>query len=231
MAGMTPTDIDVAEVHDFFTGIELISYEDLGFADRFEAYKLVEAEVTSVGGALPVNPSGGLKSKGHPPGATGVAQCVELFAAAARRGLQPGGWSPSGVGAQRRRTDSSSSSHDLGRTRVMAGKGPDRWTPGIAIARNASGPMQAVGGLFAMSGGCGEVSAFNDRSSGGSSWSRPGSWREVALGPTLLVAIPFTVLVSLHAEHPAARARGGGSVRRGCGVRRGHPGGPDGRPC
>jgi acetyl-CoA C-acetyltransferase len=69
-----------AEVHDFFTGIELISYEDLGFAERFGAYKLVEAEVTSVGGALPVNPSGGLKAKGHPPGATGVAQCVELFA-------------------------------------------------------------------------------------------------------------------------------------------------------
>ena len=49
------------------------------FADRFEAYELVEAEVTTVGGALPVNPSGGLKAKGHPPGATGVAQCVELF--------------------------------------------------------------------------------------------------------------------------------------------------------
>ncbi|QNJ91749.1 thiolase family protein [Mycolicibacterium fluoranthenivorans] len=80
MAGLTPADIDVAEVHDFFTGIELISYEDLGFADRFEAHKLVETEVTSVGGALPVNPSGGLKAKGHPPGATGVAQCVELFA-------------------------------------------------------------------------------------------------------------------------------------------------------
>ena len=79
MAGFTPSDIDVAEVHDFFTGIELISYEDLGFADRFEAYKLVEAEVTTVAGALPVNPSGGLKAKGHPPGATGVAQCVELF--------------------------------------------------------------------------------------------------------------------------------------------------------
>jgi hypothetical protein len=80
MAGMTPADVDVAEVHDFFTGIELISYEDLGFAERFGGYKLVEAEVTSVGGALPVNPSGGLTAKGHPPGATGVAQCVELFA-------------------------------------------------------------------------------------------------------------------------------------------------------
>jgi acetyl-CoA C-acetyltransferase len=79
MANLTPADIDVAEVHDFFTGIELISYEDLGFAEPAEAYKLMEAEVTCVGGALPVNPSGGLKAKGHPPGATGVAQCVEVF--------------------------------------------------------------------------------------------------------------------------------------------------------
>jgi acetyl-CoA C-acetyltransferase len=79
MAGLTPSDVDVAEVHDCFTGVELISYEDLGFAERFAASKLVEAGVTSVGGALPVNPSGGLKAKGHPPGATGVAQCVELF--------------------------------------------------------------------------------------------------------------------------------------------------------
>ncbi len=79
MANLTPADINVAEVHDFFTGIELISYEDLGFAEPAEAYKLMEAEVTCVGGALPVNPSGGLKAKGHPPGATGVAQCVELF--------------------------------------------------------------------------------------------------------------------------------------------------------
>ncbi|MGW5375671.1 thiolase C-terminal domain-containing protein [Nocardia sp. NPDC003999] len=79
MAGLGPADVDVAEVHDFFTGIELISYEDLGFAERFEAHKLVEAGGTAVGGVLPVNPSGGLKTKGHPPGATGVAQCVELF--------------------------------------------------------------------------------------------------------------------------------------------------------
>ena len=79
MAGVGPHDIDVAEVHDCFTGVELIDYEDLGFCNRFEAYKLVEAGETSVGGRLPVNPSGGLKAKGHPPGATGVAQCVELF--------------------------------------------------------------------------------------------------------------------------------------------------------
>lgn len=79
MAGLTPRDIDVAEVHDCFTGVEMISCEDLGFAERFGAYKLVEAQATSVGGSIPVNPSGGLKAKGHPPGATGVAQCVELF--------------------------------------------------------------------------------------------------------------------------------------------------------
>jgi acetyl-CoA C-acetyltransferase len=79
MAGLTPADVDVAEIHDYFTGVELISYEDLGFTERFGAHKLVETETTSVGGSLPVNPSGGLKAKGHPPGATGVAQCVELF--------------------------------------------------------------------------------------------------------------------------------------------------------
>ncbi|MBM7369242.1 thiolase C-terminal domain-containing protein [Gordonia hydrophobica] len=79
MAGVTPGDIDVAEVHDCFTGVELISYEDLGFADRFEGYKLVESGENYVGGSIPINPSGGLKAKGHPPGATGVAQCYELF--------------------------------------------------------------------------------------------------------------------------------------------------------
>ncbi|MDZ7887388.1 MAG: beta-ketoacyl synthase N-terminal-like domain-containing protein [Mycobacterium sp.] len=79
MAGLTPRDVDVAEVHDCFTGVELISYEDLGFADRFEGRKLVERGDHYVGGAMPVNPSGGLKAKGHPPGATGIAQCYELF--------------------------------------------------------------------------------------------------------------------------------------------------------
>jgi acetyl-CoA C-acetyltransferase len=79
MAGITPHDIDVAEVHDCFTGVELIDYEDLGFCDRFEASKLIEAGETTVGGRIPVNPSGGLKAKGHPPGATGIPQCVELF--------------------------------------------------------------------------------------------------------------------------------------------------------
>lgn len=79
MAGVGPADIDVAEVHDCFTAVELIDYEDLGFCERFDAKSLIERGETAVGGRLPVNPSGGLKSKGHPPGATGVAQCVELF--------------------------------------------------------------------------------------------------------------------------------------------------------
>lgn len=79
MAGIGPGDVDVAEVHDCFTGVELIDYEDLGFCGRGEAPKLLEAGETTMEGRLPVNPSGGLKAKGHPPGATGVAQCVELY--------------------------------------------------------------------------------------------------------------------------------------------------------
>ena len=79
MAGIGPADIDVAEVHDCFSGVELMNYEDLGFCERGQAKKLIESGTTDVGGSLPVNPSGGLKAKGHPPGATGVAQCVELF--------------------------------------------------------------------------------------------------------------------------------------------------------
>jgi acetyl-CoA C-acetyltransferase len=78
MAGVGPNDIDVAEVHDCFTTVEMISYEDLGFVDRFGAAKALEAGETSIGGRIPVNPSGGLKAKGHPPGATGIAQCVEI---------------------------------------------------------------------------------------------------------------------------------------------------------
>ena len=196
MAGFTPSDIDVAEVHDFFTGIELISYEDLGFAERFEACKLVEAEVTTVGGALPVNPSGGLKAKGHPPGATGVAQCVELFGQlrgeaanqvdGARVGLAHNLGGPTAVSAV---------TILEGPGGPMAVKGPERWSPGIPAMRNLSGPMQAIGGLFAMSA---DAVRFV--------FKRPFQWREfleqawfvarVSLAPTLLVAIPFTVLVS-----------------------------------
>jgi acetyl-CoA C-acetyltransferase len=78
MNWLTPADVHVAEVHDFFTGIELPRYADPGFADQFEADKRIESEVISVGGSR-VDPSRRLKSRVHPSGATGVARCVELF--------------------------------------------------------------------------------------------------------------------------------------------------------
>jgi acetyl-CoA acetyltransferase len=78
-AQISPDEVDVCELHDCFSANELITYEALGFADEGEAHKLVEAEATTYGGDGPVvNPSGGLISKGHPLGATGLAQCAEL---------------------------------------------------------------------------------------------------------------------------------------------------------
>jgi len=70
--------VDVAEVHDAFTIGEILAYENLGFCPRGQGGRLVEEGVTSLGGRLPVNPSGGRLSLGHPLGATGVAQVVEL---------------------------------------------------------------------------------------------------------------------------------------------------------
>lgn len=77
-AGVGPEDIDVAEIHDAFTIAELLYYEAFGFCGRGEAIGLLEDGVTSIGGAKPVNPSGGLLSKGHPVGATGIAQITEI---------------------------------------------------------------------------------------------------------------------------------------------------------
>jgi len=78
-AGIGPDDVDVIELHDCFSANELITYEALGLAEEGEAHKLIEAEATTYGGDGPVvNPSGGLISKGHPLGATGLAQCSEL---------------------------------------------------------------------------------------------------------------------------------------------------------
>jgi acetyl-CoA acyltransferase len=78
-AGVGPEDVDVCELHDCFSANELITYEALGFAAEGEGHKLVETEATTYGGDGPVvNPSGGLISKGHPLGATGLAQCSEL---------------------------------------------------------------------------------------------------------------------------------------------------------
>ena len=78
-AGIAAEDVDVCELHDCFSANELITYEALGFAAEGEGHKLVDAEATTYGGDGPVvNPSGGLISKGHPLGATGLAQCSEL---------------------------------------------------------------------------------------------------------------------------------------------------------
>jgi len=78
MAGVKPEDIDLAEVHDCFTIAEICAIEDLGFANKGEGGKAVEEGLTDIDGKIPVNPSGGLKSKGHPVGATGIAQIVEV---------------------------------------------------------------------------------------------------------------------------------------------------------
>jgi acetyl-CoA C-acetyltransferase len=77
MASSSPADIDFAEVHDAFTPFEIISTEDLGFFAPGEGGKAVEAGKTSLEGVLPINPSGGLKARGHPVGASGLAQIVE----------------------------------------------------------------------------------------------------------------------------------------------------------
>jgi acetyl-CoA C-acetyltransferase len=78
MAGKTPKDIQVAEVHDCFTIAEIMVVEALGFCKPGEGGCQASSGRTALGGELPVNPSGGLKSKGHPVGATGVAQAVEI---------------------------------------------------------------------------------------------------------------------------------------------------------
>ena len=79
MAGITPKDIDFAEVHDCFTIAEIIDIEDLGFFPKGTAAHAVREGATRRNGEIPINPSGGLKSKGHPIGATGVGQVVEVF--------------------------------------------------------------------------------------------------------------------------------------------------------
>ena len=77
-AGITQKDIDFVELHDAFTSVELMAYEDLGFAERGEGRKLIKKGVTKINGKLPVNASGGLKAKGHPVSATGVSQIYEI---------------------------------------------------------------------------------------------------------------------------------------------------------
>jgi acetyl-CoA acetyltransferase len=77
-AGIGPQDVQVVELHDCFAHNELLSYEALGLCERGGAQKFVEDGDNTYGGKFVTNPSGGLLSKGHPLGATGLAQCTEL---------------------------------------------------------------------------------------------------------------------------------------------------------
>lgn len=77
-AKIKPGDIEVAEVHDAVSPVELFLYEELGFCGPGESGRLIDEGVTSLGGRLPVNTSGGLTAKGHPAGATGLAQIAEI---------------------------------------------------------------------------------------------------------------------------------------------------------
>jgi acetyl-CoA acetyltransferase len=77
-AGLGPSDVDLAEVHDAAAPIEFEHTEDLGFCARGEGYRLVEAHETDPRGRIPINVSGGLLARGHPAGATGLAQVAEI---------------------------------------------------------------------------------------------------------------------------------------------------------
>ncbi|GGJ60546.1 thiolase family protein [Streptomyces brasiliensis] len=79
LSALGAEDIDFVEMHDCFTIAEIVRLEGLGLLPRGEGARLTEAGHTSLGGSMPVNPSGGLLSRGHPVGATGVAQICELF--------------------------------------------------------------------------------------------------------------------------------------------------------
>jgi len=78
MAGVVPSQIDSAEVHDCFTITEILDIEDLGFVEKGRGGVASLEGETALDGRIPVNTSGGLLAKGHPIGATGVAQCTEL---------------------------------------------------------------------------------------------------------------------------------------------------------
>jgi acetyl-CoA acetyltransferase len=77
-SGLGPDDVDVIELHDCFSANELVTYEGLGLCGEGEGGELIDSGAVTYGGNWVVNPSGGLISKGHPLGATGLAQCSEL---------------------------------------------------------------------------------------------------------------------------------------------------------
>lgn len=78
MAGVKPKDVDVAELHDAFTILEIVESEEVGFFKKGEGHIALEKGFTQLNGKLPINTSGGLKARGHPVGATGVAQAYEI---------------------------------------------------------------------------------------------------------------------------------------------------------
>jgi len=78
MAGISPKDVDVAEVHDCFTIAEICAIEDLGFVQKGDGGPATEEGMTALDGKIPINPSGGLKACGHPVGATGIKQAIEI---------------------------------------------------------------------------------------------------------------------------------------------------------
>lgn len=78
MASIGPEDVDLAEVHDCFSAAEIVHYEDLGFCRKGEGGQFIEQGLSEIGGKIPVNTSGGLLSKGHVIGATGISQITEL---------------------------------------------------------------------------------------------------------------------------------------------------------
>jgi len=90
MAGVTSNEVDVCEIHDAFSILELVNMEDLGFAEKGQAINAVKDGITEVSGEIPVNPSGGLKARGHPSGGTGIAQIRDIV-------LQLRGQAPSGL--------------------------------------------------------------------------------------------------------------------------------------
>ena len=130
-AQLGPEDVDVIEFHDCFSPNELLTYEALGLAAHGEGHHLIDAGDTTYGGRWVVNPSGGLISKGHPLGATGLGTVRRAHLAAARRGRNSSGG---------RRDDGSRPQH---RTRR---RGRRHGIPARAALTNESGPVQPSGG-------------------------------------------------------------------------------------
>lgn len=79
MAGIQPSDVSVAELHDAFTILEIVESEEVGFFPKGQGHLALERGETRIGGKIPINTSGGLKAKGHPVGATGVGQAHEII--------------------------------------------------------------------------------------------------------------------------------------------------------